>query len=292
MTKESTEKEHRKKPSGPHWATVPFRNFIDDTHRLQHVVQLSARGISMLCARPKILEALVAYKEDFPDLGDVKNQLEDAQQEAELAKHEVATDFPILHAWAVVALWAHLEALVRNFLSVWLKNQPLARQCDPIQRLRIRLGDYEAIANSYKSLYIIELLEKELGVGLRNGVQHFEALLEPFGLSGPVPKPIADVLYELGQVRNLIAHNAGKVDRRFNEACPWLKAKIGSSLNVSSQRAVVYFRATILYATLILTRSGKIHGKNMTEASEAVEKGAEELSNLALKSENKKHRSP
>ena len=109
------------------------------------------------------------------------------------------------------------------------------------------------------------MLEKELGAGLRSGVNRFEAMLEPFGLSGELPESIGRDMYEFGQVRNLIAHNASKVDRQFSDACPWLKVKIGDELYVSRDMITRYYIVTGKYVTLIICRIGEYFGVDMSE---------------------------
>jgi len=75
-------------------------------------------------------------------------RLDKAREEAELAEREVASGFPVLHAWAVVGLWAHLESLIRTFLVEWLKHKRSARTIEQIARVKVRLGEYENIPRS------------------------------------------------------------------------------------------------------------------------------------------------
>ena len=110
------------------------------------------------------------------------------------------------------------------------------------------------------------MLEKELGAGLRDGVTRFEAILDPFGLSGELPASLRREIYELGQVRNLIAHNASKVDRRFADACPWLEVKTGDELYVSRDMVSKYCSVTGAYIALIICRVGEHFGVDMSDA--------------------------
>lgn len=100
---------------------------------------------------------------------------------------------------------------------------------------------------------------------MRDGVNQFEAMLEPFGLSGPLPRSLKQDMYEFGQVRNLIAHNASRVDRRFAKACPWLKTKIGEEFRVSPEMYMKYLNATVVYVTLIVCRVGEHYGTDMSD---------------------------
>lgn len=256
-------KTSRKKRKGtPDWANEPFRQFIDESERLSHVIRLSAVGISMVRGTPKLIKALMELDEDGST--EESERLERAREDAELAEHEVKSGFPILHAWAIVGLWALFEATIRTFVAEWLQHKRTAWRTEPIQRLRIKLGEYESIPKSQRYRFVVEMLEKELGAGSRDGVTRFEAMLDPFGLSGQIPSSLRRDIYELGQVRNLIAHNASRVDRRFADACPWLEVKIGDKLYVSIDMVNRYFGATTSYVTLIICRVGEHFGIDMS----------------------------
>lgn len=264
MTKSQKVVKRKKKKGAPKWATAPFDNYLEESQRLGHVVRISSRGISMLRGVPKITQVLMKVEED--DSPESSASLENAKIEAELAQHEVDAGFPVLHAWAIVGLWAILETLIRTFVAEWLKHKRTAWQVEPIKRLRIRLGQYESIPKKQKYMFVTELLEKELGAGLKSGVTRFEALLEPFGLSGDVPDNIRQIIYEFGQVRNAIAHRGFKKDRQLLDACPWIGGQIGSDLHVSAEMFTKYQQAAQVYVVLIVCRIGEYYGVDMSES--------------------------
>lgn len=268
MAKPQKTAKRKKKKGTPDWATAPFKNYISESQRLGHVVHLSSRGISMLRGAPRIIEVIMKVEED--DSPETSKSLENAKIEAELALHEVDSGFPILHAWAIVGLWAILESLIRTFVAEWLKHKRTAWQVEPIKRLRIRLGQYESIPRNQKHMFVTELLEKELGAGLKSGVTRFESLLEPFGLSGNVPDKIRQIIYEFGQVRNAIAHRGSKIDRQLLDACPWIGGRIGSDLHVSSEKFTKYQLTAQAYIVLIICRIGEYYGVDMSKSRASV----------------------
>ena len=259
----SAKSSRKKRKEAPNWALDPFTHFIEEAERLSHMVHLSSTGISMLRGAPRLIETLMKVGEDDPT--EESQRLEHARKNADLAEHEVKSGFPILHAWAVVGLWALFEATIRTFVAEWLQHKPTAWRTEPIQRLRIKLGDYESIPRNQRYRFVVEMLEKELGAGLRDGVTRFEAMLDPFGLSGELPASLRREIYELGQVRNLIAHNASKVDRRFADACPWLEVKTGDELYVSRDMVNKYCSVTGAYIALIICRVGEHFGVDMSD---------------------------
>ena len=268
MAKSQKAVKRKRKKGTPDWATAPFSNYIAESQRLGHVVHLSCRGISMLRGAPRMIE--VVKKVHGDDTPETSESLKNAKIEAKLAQHEVDSGFPVLHAWAIVGLWAILESLIRTFVEEWLKHKRTAWQVEPIKRLRIRLGQYESIPRSQKYMFVTELLEKELGAGLKSGVTRFEALLEPFGLSGDVPDNIRQIIYEFGQVRNVIAHRGSKIDRQLLDACPWIGGQIGSDLHVSAVMFIKYQFIAQAYIVLIICRVGEYFGVDMSESRASI----------------------
>ena len=99
------------------------------------------------------------------------------------------------------------------------------------------------------------MVEREVGAGLRKGVDRFEALLAPFDLAGEVPAELRKTIYELAQVRNAIVHRAMRVDTELVEACPWLELVAGTELHVTRPMLAAYFEAGCRYSVLLIERA-------------------------------------
>ena len=235
----------------PTWVSELFNQFLDRNERLTHVLRLSIGGISMIRGRHQALKVLA---EVDGKLEDAKHELERAEKDKELAQREVENDFPLLHEQATIALWSSLEALVRSFLARWLANTPAAWQCDTVKKLRVRLGDYEGLEPLERCLWVVDLVDQEVSGPLRNGVTRFESLLQPFGLGGSVEPDCQRTLFELSQVRHVLVHRSGVVDRKLTEACPWLNLKAGDHLQVSHKMWRAYDGALGIYVLELIQR--------------------------------------
>lgn len=257
------------KKRAPQWAMEPFEYFLSQTEHLCQVLHLTIQGISVLRSMPKVVSA-VAKATDMHDGAEHEEKLAAAERQAELAQTEVDRGFPFVHSQAVVGLWSYLEALFHSFLVEWLRNDPQALRCQQVQKLRIRLGDYEQLHGYERYEYVVELLEKDIAIGLRNGTTRFEALLVPFGLSGEIPEDIKRDIYELGQVRNTIVHRAGVVDRQLLDACPWLGYSFGDEIQVSHAMFGTYMVATHRYVVLVICRVGEYFGVDMSDEEEGI----------------------
>lgn len=239
-------------PKGlPDWATTAVKDFLDHQEDLARILQLSMSGIAMLRGRQTAIEAI--GKAVGPDK-DYEKNLARAVRERELAQTEIDNDFPLLHEQATVALWASLEALIRSFAARWLMNKPEALQSDAVKKLKVRIGEYEALDASERCFWIVDLLDQEAGGALRVGVSRFESLLHPLGLDGSVDEDCRKILFELSQVRNVIVHRRALADKRLIDSCPWLVLKVGDRIRIKHVMWRRYNSAVAAYILELIQR--------------------------------------
>ena len=135
-------------------------------------------------------------------------------------------------------------------------------------RLKVKLGEYEALTVEERAFYVVGLFEREVGVPLKSGVGRFESLLELIGLGGPVPEQIKRTMFELSQVRNLLVHQRGIVDRRFLEHCPWFTLSLGDSVIINHQQFAIYEQAVFAYTSELVQRLRIYRGQKRDKSVE------------------------
>ena len=226
-------------------------------------MHLSIRGIPMLRGTPDIIEALALAQDQLSEPS-TEHRIEVAKKEAELAQREVDEGFPFLHAQGTVALWGALENVIRLFIARWLENFPNALEAEVVQRLRIRIGDYERLQGEDRFFYILDQLDRDLSAPPRSGVKRFEMLLEPFDLSGPIDDSLRKTLFEMSQVRNVLVHRGGRADRRLIEACPWLGFSVGDPVTITQDAYRRYMESVGAYVADLIARIGERFGNDMS----------------------------
>ena len=256
------------KPHAPEWATQPFGEFLERTHRLGQLLHLSMSGISNLRGIPTLVELLAEVAEEYKERS--HDRLKAAKKEAELAEKEVAEGFPILHAQTTISLWSNLEAAIRLFIVRWIQNDKKALKTETIQRLRVTISDYESLEGEDRYFYILDRLEQELSAPLKMGITRFESILEPFDLSGPVDENMRRDLFEFNQIRNVLVHRSGLADRRLINSCPWMNYKVGDAVKVSHEMIERYFEATYYYITELMVRVGMYFGLDVIKYREKI----------------------
>jgi hypothetical protein len=184
----------------------------------------------------------------------------DTKNSKEIAKFlrgEVVTKFPFMYRIWTVMLWSILENYVRNFLIEWIKQNPDAMRSESIQKIQIRLGEYEALLDDEKYEYVLEMIEFQSKSKLGLGIGRFEPILEQFGLSGKVDDETKKSILELQQVRHVLVHRNGIVDKRLAETCPWVVPEPGKTIFIDSEIYDMYFNAVMNYANKIAERAYK-----------------------------------
>jgi len=253
-----------KKKKTPNWALDPFERLLDHMQQAAQLLDLSTRGISVLRAMPQALQAL-AKAEPPSDAATAQAGLDRAQKAAELARTEVDTGFPLLHAQATISLWSDLENALRTFLATWLSHEPTASSIEPIQKLKVCLGEYESMDSDERCYYIVDRLEQEIESRNRRGVDRFEALLAAFGFKSPLDKRVKRDLLELYHVRNVLVHRRGVADRRLVQACPWLHLSAGEQITVTPESYHKYLHAVGIYVLELIVRVAGRFGFSRSE---------------------------
>jgi hypothetical protein len=167
----------------PRYAAVPLQRFLDSWKSDFRLLHLSMRGIRVLTGMPGIFEALIPGS-DPEEEARLTSNLGEAKKEAELAENECKTGFPLLHAHALVGMWAALEAAIEDMLVGILLNEPEVLKKEAFTKVRVPLAEFETKDKEERMRFLIAELDRNLS--RRNGVDTFESLLNYFDLSGVV----------------------------------------------------------------------------------------------------------
>src|SRR5258706_11046873 len=126
----------------PRYAAAPVQGFLDSWRSDFRLLHLSMRGIHVLTAMPGIFEALIPSS-DPTEVEKLNSDLVEAKKEADFAENECKTGFPLLHAHALVGMWAALEAAIEYLIVATLINQPDRLDKEAFAEGRMPLSDVE-----------------------------------------------------------------------------------------------------------------------------------------------------
>lgn len=232
----------------------PFNDLLSGLESILDVLHLSMRGIAGLRGVPELLRALEVLERESDD-GNPSAEVLAAERMESLAQVEVETGFPLLHAQALTSMCSTIEDCFRNFVAAWLSHAEGARDIDAVRNLKIRLGDFISAPEQDRWLYVAELLELELRSSLKEGASRFDVVLDVFGLRSHIDDDTRRGLYEMYQVRHVLVHRRGLVDRKLLSACPWLEFEVSTRLKIDHQQFMMYNAATLNYFTSLINRT-------------------------------------
>jgi hypothetical protein len=238
------------------WIKPPFNRFIDYIDETDRILYLCMQGLVHMTKLPALAEAVIDFDPQSPESTEPEERahLEGTHQRAKFSAEEIERGFPVLHAHAVVALWAALEALVSDLMVTWLLNESAVLSNGQFAKIRMPLAEYERLAKDERMAFLVSELARSLNASFKPGIAKFEALLGAIDLGGAVEDDVRRTLLELSQVRNIIVHRAGVIDSRFREACPWLGLEVGVQNRVTHEQYLKYSQASHNYALCIINR--------------------------------------
>ncbi len=245
--------------STPKWAQGPCDGLISYLGEAMNTLRVIIIGLRFLPAQPALMEALDNYHLSLGDESErsSEDRVRRVEETAEFAKAQIEDDFPILHAQGIVSLWSGLEAGVEDLTLTWFQNTEDLRSVAGIEKVRIPMLESRNWSEREYFKFVLDQLESESGLGLRPGVAKFEAQLALAGLSDRVDPRLKKSLLAMSQVRHLVVHRRGEVDRRFLDQCPWLGYKMGDRVAVSGAQYWDWTNAAITYALQLADRVAK-----------------------------------
>jgi hypothetical protein len=214
------------------------------------LLYVSVKGIRELRAADEAAKILVRYEKITSDEADGYTEL------ATLAKQEVEDDFPLLRAHTLMGIWGALEVLVEDVIVAWLLHEPAPLTGEEVGKIRIPLAEFQAFEEEQRIRLLVSEVARTRRADLKVGLSRFETLPSIVDLGGEVDEKIQKDLYELNQVRNVIAHRGGVVDRRLLKACPWLHFQLGDSIKITALDYGRYSAAIGSYVQAVAHRAG------------------------------------
>ncbi len=187
--------------------------------------------------------------------GDVARDLQAAWERAEMARLEIANGHPHLNAQALLSMNSALDALVEEFAPKMreLRLQALdegvlrrveerateaAQDVEPETRERVLEALHPVLEQEVTRL--AEAAESRLPKPKKlrgSGSVRYERVLAQVGLGAPddrrLPEDLDQALTELGAVRDVLVHRAGRVDTRALDQAPSLPYQDGELVRIS-----------------------------------------------------------
>lgn len=241
-----------------------FKNFLDLLVKTDRILGLCKSGISNASRSVQTYDALLKHRERISrkegkelDYKKIEIEKERARKKEEFAKIELESDFPTLHSFFVITLWNSLEYFIHDLCVYSIRTNRSILQNENFSKIKITFSEYEMLDEDDRVDYVYD----HLCEAFRNkpAISKFEDLLsivgyKPYGEYGAISSTGKRLLIELQNVRNVLVHKSGIVDRKFVENCPWKNATKGEKLSISYSDYFQYNLAVEYYFASLLVR--------------------------------------
>lgn len=186
---------------------------------------------------------------------------------------EEKNGYSFLLTQAIITAYSYLEAAIKSLvIGSFNASEPLAENA-ALKSVQVPFATFRTLSEEEQYEYVFQQYEKGVGAGLKVGIKRFECLLEPIGLSGPRGEAVDEGIYELAQVRYLLLHKNGVVDKKFAEACPWFSSQLGRKLVITPEMFDNYNNAVMEYIAILIKRieekASAIRGANTLDGTAA-----------------------
>lgn len=191
----------------------------------------------------------------------------DARERALMARSELDNETPLQNAQALISMNSALDAVVEEFVPR-MREMRAKMIADHLWRHAETAEPAAAAALTSEQRTMLEemlrsyLFEEHLPKPKRlygSGAERYERVLATVGLGAPadrrLPADLDQALGEIGALRDVLTHRAGRVDAKALQQAPTLRYAEGEFVRVSAAEYRTYSAAIRCYSAEIWFRS-------------------------------------
>lgn len=168
-------------------------------------------------------------------------------------KKEIKEDYYSVKSAELILLYSRFESAITDVVYMYFQKCD-ASELPRIDSVKYNINDLFRMNKKDQMLLIADLYIQQKTTGIRYGFNRFEATLEPIlGLS-KTNKNIKTEIFKFSQIRNLLIHKNGVVDKKFKDLFKDAEQKIGSKISISNITMENCVDSIMTYAEDILDR--------------------------------------
>jgi hypothetical protein len=236
-----------------------LRDLLDSLQHWHHLLY-AFRFSAMLCNTEGVVKSLAKYGvSELATSGKDAKEITPGErafigEALTILNSEEKNGYSFLLAQATITAYSYLEAAIKSLVVGHFSNQEQLTENEALKAVQVPFAAFRTWSEEEQYEYVFQQYERVVGAGLKGGIKRFECLLEPIGLSGPRGEAVDEGIYELAQVRQLLLHKNGVVDKKFAEACPWFSSQLGRKLAITPEMFDNYNHAVMEYIATLIKR--------------------------------------
>jgi uncharacterized protein YutE (UPF0331/DUF86 family) len=242
-------------------------DFWDSIEETERVRSLFIWGLVELSHSLEREEESLGVSRDDPELSaPAGRSLQSAWERSQLAQIERRNGHPHANAQALISMYSALDALIEDFAPALRALQAKLISRSLFQRAASSSPELESALTDDQREQMLKALESVIDEKLPklsklagSGPSRYENLLKPLGLGEPadrlIPDDLREALTELGALRDVLVHRAGRVDAKALKQAPTLSQEEGQFVRLRDEDYRKYSAAVRCYAAEVFFRS-------------------------------------
>ena len=182
-------------------------------------------------------------------LSSFRRLIELSSTDNSFAKEEIENGFNTICSHHAITTWAAIETTIEQILVSLIQKVPtsitlIEKSVPNLNTKKMRTTTADDAKRTIRSW--------EGAIGLSATMDRTLHMLGAFGLIVELDEEHKRNLSELAELRNVILHKGGRIDKRFKDKCPWRQDEIGGALHINRSQLGNYFEAASSVATKLM----------------------------------------
>ncbi len=135
------------------------------------------------------------------------------------------------------------------------------RNIKEIENIKVNAVSFIKLSKKDQITFIAEQYLISSTQSIKYGFNRFEAVLKPILGQSKLIKKHQDSIFRFAQVRNLLVHKNGIIDKPFKQLFTSPKYKLNQKINIDNELMKEFYDCTIAYSSDIIDRLNLTKGK-------------------------------
>lgn len=182
------------------------------------------------------------------------------KEHLEAAHKEISEDFYSIKNSELIMLYSRFESAITEVIYL-IFNSSSYNELPNIDNSKLNILDVLKMEKSEQKVFIADLYIQQKTTGVKYGYNRFEAILEPLIGKSNLKKETQDSIFRFAQIRNLLTHKNGVVDKQFKALLSNSKQYIGKRIIIDDEIMSLCISSIIEYSSEIIDRLNKLKAR-------------------------------
>ncbi len=173
-------------------------------------------------------------------------------------KKEIDEDYFSIKSAELILLYSRFESAITEVIYLYFRACKYSK-IPNINNIKYNINDFLMLSKKDQKIFVADLYILQNTTNIRYGFNRFESILKPIFGESKVEKNIKKEIFKFAQIRNLLIHKNGVVDKNFKSLFKDTKQRIGNKINISNSIMENCIRSVIDYTEDIMKRIDEKH---------------------------------